>query len=64
MQAGEFADGAHIVRAKIDMAAPNINLRDPAIYRIRHAAPQYWRQVVRLSDVHLCYVRSKTRWKM
>jgi len=37
MQAGEFPDGAHIVRAKIDMAAPNINLRDPAIYRIRHA---------------------------
>jgi len=38
MQAGEFADGAHILRAKIDMASPNINLRDPAIYRIRHAA--------------------------
>ena len=37
MKAGEFADGAHIVRAKIDMAAPNMNLRDPAIYRIRHA---------------------------
>ncbi len=37
MQAGEFADGAHILRAKIDMAARNINLRDPAIYRIRHA---------------------------
>ncbi len=37
MQAGEFADGKHILRAKIDMAAPNINLRDPAIYRIRHA---------------------------
>ena len=37
MQAGEFADGAHILRARIDMAAPNINLRDPAIYRIRHA---------------------------
>ena len=37
MQAGEFADGTHILRAKIDMAAPNINLRDPAIYRIRHA---------------------------
>ncbi len=37
MQAGEFADGAHILRAKIDMSAPNINLRDPAIYRIRHA---------------------------
>jgi len=37
MQAGEFADGSYIVRAKIDMASPNINLRDPAIYRIRHA---------------------------
>lgn len=37
MQAGEFPDGTHILRAKIDMAAPNINLRDPAIYRIRHA---------------------------
>ena len=38
MQTGEFADGAHILRAKIDMASPNINLRDPAIYRIRHAS--------------------------
>ncbi len=37
MQAGEFPDGTHILRAKIDMASPNINLRDPAIYRIRHA---------------------------
>jgi glutaminyl-tRNA synthetase len=37
MQTGEFPDGAHILRAKIDMASPNINLRDPAIYRIRHA---------------------------
>ncbi|MDR2837952.1 MAG: glutamine--tRNA ligase, partial [Azonexus sp.] len=37
MKAGEFADGQHVLRAKIDMAAPNINLRDPAIYRIRHA---------------------------
>jgi glutaminyl-tRNA synthetase len=35
MRAGEFEDGARILRAKIDMAAPNINLRDPAIYRIR-----------------------------
>ena len=35
MRAGEFADGSHILRAKIDMASPNINLRDPAIYRIR-----------------------------
>jgi glutaminyl-tRNA synthetase len=37
MKAGEFADGTHILRAKVDMAAANINLRDPAIYRIRHA---------------------------
>jgi glutaminyl-tRNA synthetase len=38
MRAGEFADGAHVLRAKIDMASPNINLRDPVLYRIRHAA--------------------------
>src|ERR687891_1338627 len=37
MRAGEFADGAHVLRAKIDMASPNINLRDPVLYRIRHA---------------------------
>ncbi|MEI6670000.1 MAG: glutamine--tRNA ligase/YqeY domain fusion protein [Acidobacteriota bacterium] len=37
MRAGEFADGAYTLRAKIDMASPNINLRDPAIYRIRRA---------------------------
>ncbi len=37
MKAGEFPDGAHVLRAKIDMASPNINLRDPPIYRIRHA---------------------------
>ena len=37
MRAGELADGAAVLRAKIDMASPNINLRDPAIYRIRHA---------------------------
>ncbi|MCK9387414.1 MAG: glutamine--tRNA ligase/YqeY domain fusion protein [Sulfuritalea sp.] len=36
MKAGEFADGTHILRAKIDMSSGNINLRDPAIYRIRH----------------------------
>ena len=35
MKAGEFADGTHVLRAKIDMASPNINLRDPVIYRIR-----------------------------
>ncbi len=37
MRAGEFADGAHVLRLKIDMGSPNVNLRDPAIYRIRHA---------------------------
>ena len=36
MRAGEFKDGEHILRLKIDMASPNMNLRDPAIYRIRH----------------------------
>ena len=35
MRAGEFDDGAHVLRAKIDMASPNINMRDPVIYRIR-----------------------------
>ncbi len=37
MKAGEFPDGAHVLRAKIDMASGNINLRDPAIYRIKRA---------------------------
>lgn len=37
MRAGEFTDGAHVLRAKIDMGSPNINLRDPILYRIRHA---------------------------
>ncbi len=36
MRAGEFADGSKVLRAKIDMASPNMNLRDPTIYRIRH----------------------------
>jgi glutaminyl-tRNA synthetase len=40
MRAGEFADGSRTLRAKIDMAAANINLRDPAIYRIRKVAHQ------------------------
>ncbi len=38
MRAGEFPDGAHVLRAKIDMASPNMLLRDPLMYRIRHAA--------------------------
>ena len=37
MRAGEFADGSHVLRAKIDMASPNINMRDPVLYRIRRA---------------------------
>jgi len=37
MRAGEFADGAHVLRLRIDMASPNLNMRDPVIYRIRHA---------------------------
>ena len=37
MKAGLFKDGEHILRARIDMASPNMNMRDPAIYRIRHA---------------------------
>ena len=36
MRAGEFADGACSLRAKIDMASPNINMRDPVLYRVRH----------------------------
>ena len=40
MRAGEFADGARTLRAKIDMASGNINLRDPALYRIKHVAHQ------------------------
>lgn len=37
MRAGEFSDGTQVLRAKIDMGSPNINLRDPILYRIRHA---------------------------
>jgi glutaminyl-tRNA synthetase len=40
MRAGDFADGEHVLRAKIDMASPNINMRDPVLYRIRHAIHQ------------------------
>jgi len=38
MRSGEFADGTHVLRAKIDMASPNVNMRDPTLYRIRHAS--------------------------
>ncbi len=55
MRAGEFEDGAHVLRAKIDMASPNILMRDPVIYRIKRAT--HYRtgdEVVHLSDVRLC----------
>jgi glutaminyl-tRNA synthetase len=46
MRAGEFADGEYVLRAKIDMTSPNINMRDPAIYRIRrvhhHRTGEAW----------------------
>ena len=40
MRAGEFEDGKYLLRAKIDMASPNINMRDPALYRIKKAHHQ------------------------
>ncbi len=40
MKAGEFPDGTHVLRARIDMQSGNINLRDPVLYRIRHVAHQ------------------------
>jgi len=42
MRAGEFEDGAHVLRAKIDMSSPNMLMRDPVLYRIRHA--EHYRQ--------------------
>lgn len=38
MRAGKFEDGQHVLRAKIDMSSPNINMRDPILYRIRHVS--------------------------
>lgn len=40
MKAGEFADGTYVLRARIDMQSSNINMRDPVLYRIRHASHQ------------------------
>jgi glutaminyl-tRNA synthetase len=48
MRAGEFPDGSQVLRAKVDMASPNINLRDPVLYRIRH----------------IVHYRSGTRWRI
>jgi len=50
MRGGEFEDGTHVLRAKIDMASPNINLRDPVLYRIRKILTSaYSRSMVYLS---------------
>ena len=54
MRAGEFPDGSRTLRAKIDMASPNLNMRDPVMYRILHAHHHRTGDtVVHLSDVRL-----------
>ena len=54
MRAGEFPNGARVLRAKIDMGSGNINLRDPVLYRILHAAaPADGHELVHLSELRL-----------
>lgn len=40
MKAGKYEDGSKVLRARIDMASPNINMRDPVIYRVAHMSHQ------------------------
>ena len=62
MRAGEFPNGARVLRAKIDMASPNINLRDPVLYRIVHAAASPdRRRVAHLSRRTTSRTASRTR---
>ncbi len=62
MKEGKHADGSHVLRAKIDMQSGNINLRDPAIYRIRHAdASPHRRRVVHLPDATTTRTARRTR---
>ena len=52
MKEGRYADGEKVLRARIDMASPNINMRDPVIYRVAHMA--HHRRLVHLSHVRFC----------
>ena len=63
MKNGEFPDGSHTLRAKIDMASPNMNMRDPAIYRIVHA--HHHRQATSGASTRCTTspTRSRTRWR-
>ena len=52
MKEGKYEDGQKVLRAKIDMASPNMNMRDPVIYRVAHMTHhRYRRYLVHLSDV-------------
>ncbi len=55
MKDGKYEDGTKVLRAKIDMSSPNINMRDPVIYRVaRMSSPQHRGRLVYLSHVRFC----------